>query len=827
MALDNPNMSIRTLLVLAQAAGPAVAQLFAPFAGRTVEPFLPNGTYTVLAFGDANGDGIADLCANRQSGPFSIVRRSSAHGFTVQDELPGVVTAAVWADVDGDGDLDLVVGAGNSFSAPVGVLRNDGATFTWLGQVPGVPGGDVVQLAVGDLDGDQRPEVVVGLSTGCVVLHNDGLGHLSVTSALPPLTGPVRPVLFDRDGDGDLDLAAATGAGLVLFGNTGGVLTNLTATLPATTASDVVAGDLDGDGRVDLAVSRSNGVDVLWNQGGSWLLAPAGASALPPVQVALADLDRDGARDLVVRDAEGVDWLHNDGARQFSARTGLRLGNLNQVTAMAVHDVFGRGDEVVCACSDATVRMLYGAAPTPFTDPASSPAIGGQLSWRREDLVGDVDGDGRAEILLMHPPRLVHDDGRGRRSVQPIPGADPQWVTGVLHDLDGDGDLDLLFVTSNVIPPVPSVRVALNDGAGHFTWQPPFTVYLGFGGLFGDVDGDGFDDLVIGDSSVPRLLHNDGSGRFTDVGPLPGIAPQTQMYPLVLADLDGDGRPEVVYGQTGSVVQVWHNAGGSFTAGAQLNVPNGQHVQYLAAVDLDGDGDRDLVLWLYDGFALTASVMWFRNDGTGSFVPATATFPPAPTGADDMIAFDADDDGDQDLYFPGVPAGQLWLNDGSGSFTEAVGAVNAVQSAQMLVLDVDQDGDTDLVTIDNDNAHRLTHFPNRSRSAWSTQPVHACGALAVTFAADPALPGTFVLPCMSLGAGPALAVPGLRGHFLLPANAFAVLGVLPVTPGGVQVTLTVPPSPTYVGLELNLQGLVFGAVARAGFTNVVDERVLP
>jgi hypothetical protein len=95
MALDNPNMSIRTLLVLALAAGPAVAQLFAPFAGRTVEPFLPNGTYTVLAFGDANGDGIADLCANRQSGPFSIVRRSSAHGFTVQDELPGVVTAAV------------------------------------------------------------------------------------------------------------------------------------------------------------------------------------------------------------------------------------------------------------------------------------------------------------------------------------------------------------------------------------------------------------------------------------------------------------------------------------------------------------------------------------------------------------------------------------------------------------------------------------------------------------------------------------------------------------------------------------------------------------
>lgn len=116
-------------------------------------------------------------------------------------------------------------------------------------------------------------------------------------------------------------------------------------------------------------------------------------------------------------------------------------------------------------------------------------------------------------------------------------------------DVDGDGDKDLLVGNGPIITGAQN-KLLLNDGSGRFVdataTHLPAGLWNTLGLAVGDVDGDGDQDFVTGDSWQNRLFLNDGTGRFADAtfGRMPRQASETR--DLALVDLDGDGDLDLV-----------------------------------------------------------------------------------------------------------------------------------------------------------------------------------------------------------------------------------------------------------------------------------------
>jgi hypothetical protein len=814
---------LRSLPLFVLASG-LVAQQFAPYGGRTPAE-VPAGPWSVMALADCDGDGDQDAAVNDPFGNlFAVLRRGPGDTWTTTGLLPGIVTAAAWADFDGDGDLDVLVGAtGTPAAAPFGMFRNDGATFTWRGQAPSVLAGTIDRFAIGDVDGDLLPDVVAGMTTGVQMVRNLGNTTFGAATVVTSQSN-ARPALFDRDGDGDLDLVVASATAVQLFDNVAGVFVPSGSTLPTGTAgSDVVAGDLDGDTRLDLALAHGGTVDVLWNQATGWLLAAAVVPAGDAVREVLGgDLDRDGDRDLVVRTAMAADWLQNDGNGGFTRLPALRYGAPWHLTGLALGDAAARGAcDVVGAFADGQVRTLYGNAPQPFLDPQALPAWAGQSgNYPGELAVGDVDGDGRVDMVSPRDCEVLHDDGRGRFSRRPIAGARPDYHEAWLADLDGDGDLDLVLGTqSTPMPPVAPLQRFVNDGLGNFTPVQDITMFAALHGFrFGDVDGDGDVDMLCPNSGSVQWYRNTGNGTLFNNGPLLSVQTQALGNELVFADLDGDGDRDIVCGHTNSTLPVFLNDGsGTFTAVGSLPLTSGTYAWNTREADLDGDGALDIVV------NESGTLVAFHNNGSAGFTRTTGAFP-AGGGGGWLEFVDVDEDGDLDLETGGAPH-RLLVNDGTGVFSGGNALLWSTSFGRPRFADVDEDGDVDMVALIDGAWRRVL---DRTHGAESTQVVRAGGPMQVRFFVQPQapVPGALVLPLASIGPGPSTAFAGLRGRLLLPSS-LVVLGAVDASTGTAMAGFQLPPLPGLLGLDLCVQGLVIGPGLPAGFTNVVDERILP
>jgi hypothetical protein len=203
-------------------------------------------------------------------------------------------------------------------------------------------------------------------------------------------------------------------------------------------------------------------------------------------------------------------------------------------------------------------------------------------------------------------------------------------------------------------------------------------------------------------NSRVKLYGNDGRGRFTDLSAthLPALPAGS----LAAADVDGDGDVDLVVGSVGALDSLLLNDGtGRFVdAPGRLPQPGGGPAT-LRFADVDKDGDADLFLGYADYPISLFRVRLYLNDGTGRFTDASATH--VPSGS--MIALalatgDLDADGDLDLLVGCSGSGQrhrVLINDGSGRFSDetAVRLPDAMATSfSVALVDVDQDGDLDL-----------------------------------------------------------------------------------------------------------------------------------
>jgi hypothetical protein len=322
--------------------------------------------------GDVDGNRAPDLFVGRSPlfspGSLTFFRNNGAGDFGKGALLPGVVSprSVALADMDGDGDLDVVVADQGNLGATtftedgIDVLLNDGQGHFTAQRLCAFASGDEepTAMGVGDFDGDGDIDVAVAVryhTTGpltsesrVLIALNDGQGRLVIKSSCPTGSMPVSLALADFDGDGMLDVATL-GSGMngvsITFGNGDGTSGPAFMTYSAGSyPSGLTAGDFDGDGDVDLVAGSKYNLRMIVNQGGrNFTSGPALSFGFYSKALAACDFDQDGKLDLIATfaTAGNVVFLAGDGNGGFAATRSYPAGT--QAYAMTVGDWNGDG----------------------------------------------------------------------------------------------------------------------------------------------------------------------------------------------------------------------------------------------------------------------------------------------------------------------------------------------------------------------------------------------------------------------------------------------------------------------------------------------------
>lgn len=315
---------------------------------------------------------------------------------------------------------------------------------------------------------------------------------------------------------------------------------------------------------------------------------------------------------------------------------------------------------------------------------------------------GDLDGDGHLDIVLAkgrHWPlvdRVLLGDGRGGiREAYDLGAASDRTYAGQLADLDGDGDLDV--VISNDAP--DAKLVYRNDGRGRFSPGGSYGVpeWPTRNATVADVNGDGRPDIVVANrfGRTPGSNYvclNRGGGQFASPCEAFSSEPATT---ITVADFTSDGVPDLlVPHRNGGQGYLYISSGEGSLSGLRRVAfgPTDATVRVAAAVDLDGDGQLDVVT-IDERRGVTASF----GSGDGRF-RAPLTLGDGVVVPYAITTGDLNRDGQQDIVVGFVESAPIaYLNDGTGRRFVAVPFGDAEGAAYGLAIaDFDADGVPDI-----------------------------------------------------------------------------------------------------------------------------------
>lgn len=522
----------------------------------TFQPYVSHilsAAPTVLSVGDFNGDQNVDIVVSA-SGQ-EIVFLGNGDGTLQAPKTStgisgiGAPAYAAVGDFNSDTKLDLaldgyiLLGNGDgTFEAPTSVLPGAGP------------------LAAADLRGDGKMDLILESGSSSLMIYlGNGDATFSNTATYAHGSG-LGLAVADFNGDGKLDIATSNA---VLLGNGDGTVqgTWLATESPLTTAvaaGMAVVGNFENTGKPGLAILSSNTVDVFHNTGAALLLSHSYTVQGGTIgAITTGDFNGDGKLDLVVFGTDtSANWNYSvllgngDGSFQTPAYYPQSVQSGGDQVVVADFNNDGKPD-IAVSVGNQTLAVLLGngdgtfAAATYWYDAGVGP-VG----------VGDFNGGGKLDILAGNG--ILYGNGDGTFQTLVFPPSLKYFVAQFVTDLNKDGKADLVSSEG---------QVALGNGDGTFLVLPPKTDHDNYGyfvNAVADMNGDGIPDLIGGDwalgiSTQPHntgVMLGNGDGTFSalidapTIGFLPifGLVNSTL---VLIADMNDDGRPDILYSSGG------------------------------------------------------------------------------------------------------------------------------------------------------------------------------------------------------------------------------------------------------------------------------------
>jgi hypothetical protein len=626
-----------------------------------------DGAQDVFA-ADIDGDGDFDVLS-ASGGDDIVAWHENIDGqgtFSSQKVISANGSELEVADFNGDGDIDVLSVSGRDGTVAWYDNTDGQGTFV-LRQVIAVNGSNV---DAADIDGDGDLDVLLDSgSDDRVAWHEntDGEGSFGSQQTIASSSDIVGDVYAaDLDDDGDLDVLSASYLidTVSWYENTDGQGTfgaqqiiSDDISLPAA----VHTADFDGDGDQDVLASSSYfamsslpPLSIFWYEndgdGGFTYAEALTDEALSVVDVHAADLDGDGDSDVLSASSEDdkIAWYANtDGDSTFGPLQPLTIEKAENASAVYSADLDGDGDIDVLSASSGDDEIAW-YENTDSEGNFGPPRIISTIAYGTSDMhAADLDGDGDIDVLSVSSrdtPILWYENtgggsfGQGELIRTGTFGASDVYTS----DLDGDGDLDLLSISGFD----SAVAWHENVGDGDFASRRVIG-YNGSSVYAEDIDGDGDHDVLSASYSNGEIAwyeNTDGNGTF---GPQLTINASTPGANGVYAtDLDEDGDVDVLSASYGANEIAWYeNTDGQGTFGpVQTITTDANGARDVYATDLNGNGFPDVI----SASSADDKIAWYPNLGDGNFAPQQ-TISANARGARDVHAADLDGDGDIDV----------------------------------------------------------------------------------------------------------------------------------------------------------------------------------
>ncbi|MFT3786635.1 MAG: FG-GAP-like repeat-containing protein [Tepidisphaeraceae bacterium] len=548
------------------------------FAGNGDGTFKTPTSYSVgtsknpcaIALGDFNGDGKRDVAtANEMGWDVSLLFRT-ATGFSAPTTLAlnrrAVQIAA--ADFNGDGRLDLVT-ANTAVTTSVALFtQQSNGTFTTAKNYNTAGPTSALCIASYDVDHDGLADAVAAESGGYISVRR-GRSDGTLASVVRYGTGyaPRWMALGDFNEDGAIDTVTVSyqsGAiSITLGGADGSFLGNIRTDLGAK-PNNIELGDFNHDNRLDVvAVSQeANRISVLLTSSAGRLGTPTSYTVgQTPIRAVARDFNHDGELDLAVANYAGKTISLFDGHADGTLTLAYTITLNASPRDMIAYDVNGDGwdDLLTTNPTPGTVSIFQnsGTASSKLTsssfraptDVAAGAGLGALIA-------GDFTGDGAVDLVVA---------GYDSKSVcRLLVGTDGGFGAPIVFgigaggfaagDVNRDGKLDLLTSTGS------SLGVYLGLATGQYYAQIAYWTMGGGGIRLGDLNGDGILDVAMAASAFSgvHVAYGRGDGRFTartsngQSANLSTFAAGEFPSDVAIADITGDGRPDVVVADGGS-----------------------------------------------------------------------------------------------------------------------------------------------------------------------------------------------------------------------------------------------------------------------------------
>jgi FG-GAP-like repeat len=471
---------------------------------------------------------------------------------------------------------------------------------------------DIRHLAVADVHPAPGDEIIVVLQNGDIFLYHQSTKVLLISFA----TGVDQVTAFghyDLDGDGTHEVALIGSGGLSIYTSTGALYGNY----PSLLGSDLAIGQMDADPSPEVAVTNGSVLDVAsgvvqstWSLGFGF-------------ELELTDFDNDGMEELIIAEAGNYIWA-------FDVDIELPKWSL----AVEQIDTIAIGDSDL----DGVDELILGEKS--WGDVISYDLTTQAQNWKIDNpefgitslLVADVDNDGAAEVVWgsganSTGPDFLHVGNPATETIEWVsldyfgPFTDP-----LLGDVDGDGIAEVVFASLQADAGfiAHSGRIVVLDQANNVPFVSPDSQRGDeiHNLRLIDVDGDGDQEILVAwgtpNDGLIEIYDFSLGGIFTKIWDSNVFIDGAPFYSVDACDLDGDGTIEIIGGggsvatnTDGTFVYVYDFASGNQKWHTVHMGALWDHVTEIDHGDFDGDGQLEIAAMLENG-----SVYIFANDST-------------------------------------------------------------------------------------------------------------------------------------------------------------------------------------------------------------------